>query len=323
MTIFNKKSLIIAIIAVFLCFNVPLVKATGDYSFFVESDAYITIDDGNFNSYIDYNKSFSFDFWAKIGACGYADVWFGNRDSANGYVGFNITTDPSCHVYFDLVNNISGNRLATYNSTFTMGLNNWHHFVISYDGTAAPSGTNLWVDGDDKGAFSNVEVNGLTASTISSVNFNLGADGNPFYHGSGIILDEFRVWSRELIQDDVDLLYNSGDGTCLSGAANLLAEYSFDEGTGTLINDSSGNNYDGSMVNSGSFQAGVMSCPVCGADPNCGLCGDETSCNDHYCYWYGGACNNDAQSVCAFYFPMFGPVLGCGFLGGGGVVTLA
>ncbi len=62
-------------------------------------------------------------------------------------------------------------------------------------------------------------------------------------------LDDVRVYNGVLSDDEVKGLYNNGNGD-LSGSVNkgLVARYKFDEGSGAIAKDSSGNGNDGTII---------------------------------------------------------------------------
>ena len=67
------------------------------------------------------------------------------------------------------------------------------------------------------------------------------------------------MWNTALTADDVSKIYNSGDPTDLTSAdsydsgdltGNLKGYWSFEEGSGTSISDSSSSNETGTLTNS-------------------------------------------------------------------------
>jgi len=114
-----------------------------------------------------------------------------------------------------------------------------------------------------------LSINGGTASTVSQTNaFDgsviygpfIGAQPNVGAGASGSYLDVL-VSSLAIYDSDVSAnvaeIYNSGTPFDLSTASNtggnIIAKYEFEEGSGTTALDSSGNSYNGTLVNGATY----------------------------------------------------------------------
>lgn len=89
--------------------------------------------------------------------------------------------------------------------SFTFDPNVWHHFVVTYDGTAINNtGTcfQLFVD--------KVDTSNTFGGSSGTASYNLSeiggasATANGNFDGS---IDEFRIYNRVLTQEEIDLLY--------------------------------------------------------------------------------------------------------------------
>ena len=109
-------------------------------------------------------------------------------------------------------------------------LNFWNHIVVTYSKNEEI--TKLYVNGilkDDDYTTGNIKI-------ASSINFNIGRS-NLSYPFDGLI-DEVRIYNRALTEAEVKYHYNRG---------GPVAQWDMDEGSGSAINDKSGNGNDGTI----------------------------------------------------------------------------
>lgn len=186
------------------------------------------------NDYISISSTSSFNtaqftlsqWWYATGAtCG--ATWsgpFNNRvASQNGFQFVNDTNSttvftPHLVIWNGTSETAQYKSTTTYNCPFT----GWKHFVWVYSGSGTPK---LYVD--------NIEQT-VTTSAITTYN-NPGifiGRGYSYVLGS---IDETRLYNRPLNTDEISVLYNF--------TAPPLAQWKFDEGSGSTAQDSSSNNY--------------------------------------------------------------------------------
>jgi len=109
---------------------------------------------------------------------------------------------------------------------------NWHNFVCS----VGSSSISLYVDGVLQATGSH--DNSLTTNnTAFEVGRGQHFDDNEF-DGN---IDEVRIYSRALLASEISYLYNKG---------KPIAHYKFDEGSGSIAYDSSGNGNTGTLSGS-------------------------------------------------------------------------
>ncbi len=153
---------------------------------------------------------------------GNPDEGYSLRCGANGRVGFNMSIDGTWN---------------ECNSPEILGLNTWYHVAGVYDGSTMK----LYLNG---GLISTTNVSGT--HSVSDGLLNIGENptwNNRYFTG---IMDEFRIWevarTEQEIQDfmAVELV---GD------EAGLAAYYNFNEGTGNMVADLTGNGNDGTLLN--------------------------------------------------------------------------
>ena len=142
-----------------------------------------------------------------------------------------------------LANNIPMIHITTNTSSFScqapsaLPLNEWNHISGTYSQTNTT--LKLYVNAQ--------EVCTMTATgTIDATNtipLYLGFNGNDrWYDGT---LDEVRIWNINRTASEIELFMN----TQLDGnESGLVAYYNFDERTGSVVKDISGNSHDGTIV---------------------------------------------------------------------------
>lgn len=169
---------------------------------------------------------------------------FSNKDWASGsntglciFIKNNTTFNLQCNFKAP-----TGARVD-HNTNVSL-LNGWHHIAATFDRTDSMK---FYIDGVFAGGKS---IAGTTGSIATSNSYKIGQDGIGIYTNKfrGKV-DEFRVWS------EVRNVNQIRDNMChlLSGSeSNLVCYLKMDEGTGTLINDLSPNNNDGTLANGNS-----------------------------------------------------------------------
>jgi hypothetical protein len=127
----------------------------------------------------------------------------------------------------------------------------WHHIVGTVSIT--DNTTELWIDGVKKDTIIGV---GTLNETINDVSLcQNGADGS-YWDGD---LKDVAMWSRQLTDAEIAVLYNSGgpagdkgldlvSGSNISNAG-LIAHFRFEEKSGTVAINERGADYNGTYVN--------------------------------------------------------------------------
>lgn len=126
----------------------------------------------------------------------------------------------------------------------TVPLNQWSHVaVVVQSGTG---GVKFYLDGVLLGTAT------LPAAVVTNngeINIGRQAPGNcncNFFHGQ---LDEVRIWNVARTDGDIQSSHNR----LLGPGSGLVANYRFDEGTGILASDATGNGNTGTLVNGTSW----------------------------------------------------------------------
>jgi hypothetical protein len=116
--------------------------------------------------------------------------------------------------------------------------NNWHHIAFSFDNNAT-NGSNIYIDGVLKLTFT------YNVSNFDN-NIAVGNQSNLSTQCFNGEIDQVRVWNT--IRTDAEILANYNK--CLQGnETGLVMLWQFEEGTGTVANDLTGNGNNGTLTN--------------------------------------------------------------------------
>lgn len=89
---------------------------------------------------------------------------------------------------------------------------NWHHIIMTYDGSSLITGCHLYVDNTENDTI--IASTPLTGSILTSADFQVsGRDGNNNCIDSDTYIDEVLVYERALTPAEVSFRWNSGNGT--------------------------------------------------------------------------------------------------------------
>ena len=114
--------------------------------------------------------------------------------------------------------------------------NSWHHFAVTFNGTTAK----VYYDGVQVG-IKNVTIN------TGENNMWLGRWAGSYFNG---YIDEFRVWNTALPQSSIQAFMRKDVDNSHPEFANLVGNYTMDEGTGINVADASGQQTWGALAGS-------------------------------------------------------------------------
>lgn len=193
--------------------------------------------------------------------------------------------------------------LRTTNCTISAGA--WHHYAA----TASATSTKFYIDGVLVHTGAGVS-NGILSNSTSVIHIGKDvryatrhiANGDPWNRYATMTLDEVRIWSRALCQDEI--IHNKNGEVNPGIQSGLQQYYRFNQGvdkgnnsTETTLTDLSGNNRNGTLnnftlngtasnwVSSGSTNTGILSAfvapvaPITGATTICLDAGNTTLSN--------------------------------------------
>ena len=151
-------------------------------------------------------------------ACSY-ELWF-NTVTVNGQLfskyttasprGLSVDIGNAGVIRFLLASGVAGNNylyVQTVANSWCDG--NWHHLIITYNGTSLAIGVKIYVDGISQSLY--VIMDSLIGTVISADTFRIARAANATYFNGK--LDEVLIYDKVLSQSEVDFRYNSGNGT--------------------------------------------------------------------------------------------------------------
>ena len=175
-------------------------------------------------------STFSIESWIKTSYTGGVQNILSKMDNVAPFSGYDLHIRPTGYIAFMIINTWSTNTLMVTTSGTVCNDGNWHHIVVTYAGTSAPSGVHIYVDGVDQSLTTN--YNSLSASTLNNISLNIGSRNNAAYFFKGII-DSTRVYSRVLGASEIATNYTSQYWETPSDSTSLLAQWSLNETSGT------------------------------------------------------------------------------------------
>ncbi|MDD4924654.1 MAG: LamG domain-containing protein, partial [Dehalococcoidales bacterium] len=170
-----------------------------------------------------------------------------------------------------------GSIYRKYNTALTSYQNQWVHVTATYDGSSSNAGLKLYLNGvrvDDTGADSSytaMENLGQPLELGSRSSYSQSADG---------LIDEVKIYSRELSVEEVRYRYNRG---------GPIGHWKFDEGSGTIAYDASGNSNHGTMYYMSTSTSGGWSQGKVGRALSFDLIDDYVDCGDDSIFSFAGA----------------------------------
>ena len=138
-------------------------------------------------------------------------------------------------------------------STFPLTLNEWYNIVYVRPSASSDGGGSLllYINGELNKSGSTSGASGIQ----TYANLKLGSDA--VGENSSVYMDEVALWDAPLSANAIKDIYNEGSPANLmstvgnySQASDLIGYWRFSEGTGTTVNDLSGNSYDGTLSGS-------------------------------------------------------------------------
>jgi hypothetical protein len=198
-------------------------------------------------------ESFSLSAWVKRGGTGVNDTIISKMESSGNFRGYLLFISSTNLVKFVLRNvNTSSNRLFV-DSTSTITDTNWHHILMTYDGSSSVSGVKIYIDG----VSDTLTTSGtLSATTLNSSPFNIGARNSNSLFATATI-DEVSVFNTELSSSDVTSIYNSGVPNDISSLSPVSWWRCGDNDTAPTLTDNGSASNDGTMTNFTTFSTDV------------------------------------------------------------------
>ena len=185
------------------------------------------------------NTSFTVEFWGKQNDTGRLEYVINQGDPASAG-GLQIGFDASNNFFVSF----GGSTLTTPTND-----NNWHEWAVTFN--SATGQRIIYRDG--------VPATSDTAKPIaitgSIPTFLIGKSGSFYFDGN---VDEVRVWTVVRTQTDIQ---NNMDASSTDSTIGLLADWNFNEASGTTAADSSGNQHVATISGGATWIPTVVTAP--------------------------------------------------------------
>lgn len=156
----------------------------------------------NFNRF----DSFSLECWIKRSRFNIRDIICTRMRTSSNYRGYGLFIESDNKLNFVLVRTF-GSDYIHVNSVSGIDDTNWHHVVVTYDGSGLASGVNIYLDGHS--LVTNILADSLTGSITGTRRFFIARWGNSYFQGN---IDEFVIYNEELTLGKVLFRWNNGIG---------------------------------------------------------------------------------------------------------------
>ena len=165
-------------------------------------------------------QAFSIETWIKT-ATNNVGMICAKAVDATTYRGYALYIDTGKLVFYLISDNTIGNQI-TVNTTATINDNNWHHVVLTYNGSSNASGIIIYKDGVSVPL--TTTSNALSATIVNAASFTIGARNSGVSSYITGNLDELLVYDKVLSLSEVTFRYNSGNGT------EVISQYDTSQG---------------------------------------------------------------------------------------------
>jgi hypothetical protein len=183
-------------------------------------------------------NAFSQSLWIKTSDDDTGNIILAKMTSDLSYRGSCLTMKNGLLSTYLINNGTTQNRLRVDGTTL-INDDQWHHLVVTYDGSSVASGVAVYLDGSLENSV--IAADTLTGTILNSVTPTIGSrSSESYYEGS---IDDIRIYSRTLSAAEVQELYTESEsaGSEEPAVESAAVYYAFN-GDAT---DESGNGNDG------------------------------------------------------------------------------
>lgn len=191
---------------------------------------------------------------------------FGISNATKGYFGVGANqSERSWETMLDTAGIDKATHLTLDGSDWKLTIGKWYHFAVTYADRANTSsnalrkiymnGQQIWGTGvsdpGNPGSFNWNDTGRLMDHNLSFGMRAVRGSGTNTNHNNGWAcgLDEVAIYDTEKDASWVSGVYNGRTTYDHTGASNLVGYWKFNEGSGTVAKDSSGNGNNGTLTN--------------------------------------------------------------------------
>ena len=244
--------------------DVPVAPSlTNTYSLSLDG----TNDDCTVSNYAQ-TGSFSLSMWINPQAAISGSIYLFYKE-ASGVNGMNldITSNTLRWTLYDDTQHPSPTTALVRYAPCTVAQNQWHHIVVTYDGSTSYTGMNHYIDGVKATSHSSEQNYGTNPTFQSAATSTIYVGTRGLYNNRfPLLVDEVAIFDKELSQSDVDSLRDgtSGQGNAIPADISSMADLDIwlrmEEGSGTsVVNTANSGTNDATLVNGPTFSTTVPS----------------------------------------------------------------
>ncbi len=224
------------------------------------TDDYVNLGQASAVSF-DTGDAFTLSAWIKTD--GDAGDIISKAETGNSQLrGYRFSVNNSGQIGFWLVSDLVSDRMFARSTVDGLGDNQWHHIVVTYDGSGLDTGVAMYIDGSDAVAEVTSYTGPITGTIQTDAPGNIGSRNGVLDRFDGSI-DDPAVFDRVLTPVEVAGLVNSGNYGTAVNALSPVAFWKFDETGGPTAFDEAGN-ANGTYE---TFDVGAFSQPGHTSDP--------------------------------------------------------
>ena len=212
--------------------------------------------------------SFSLSMWINPQAAISGSIYLFYKE-ASGVNGMNldITSNTLRWTLYDDTQHPTPTTAIVRYAPCTVAQNQWHHIVVTYDGSTSYTGMNHYIDGVKATSHSSQQNYGTNPTFQSAASSTIYVGTRGLYNQRfPLLVDEVAIFDKELSQSDVDSLRDgtSGQGNAIPADISSMADLDIwlrmEEGSGTsVVNTANSGTNDATLVNGPTFSTTVPS----------------------------------------------------------------
>lgn len=196
---------------------------------------------------------FSVCAWIRTTSSASFDAIISKLDGSSPFPGWEFLVDSANdELVLQLINTVTTDHLRVDTSGASPAPNDgqWHHVVVTYDGSSTPGGVTFYIDGTPQSNSTVTDTLGSTIATTTPLQIGARDGTNLPFQGR---IDDAGIYDKELSGAEVTAVYGAGDPPDLTSAGptgNLVGYWLMGDGdTFPTLTDNSANSNDGTMTN--------------------------------------------------------------------------